>query len=131
MEIWRKIPNFEDYWVSSEGRIKSTRYGRERIMKDFQQGRGYRGIRLGVSHRFYIHQLVAAAFLPIKGEGQQLDHINRIRSDNRAENLRWVTPSENMKNLTTYTRSAHTKVRNGKVVFCRAHTVESTNAVRD
>ena len=35
----------------------------------------------------------------------QIDHINRIRTDNRIENLRWVTPSENMKNKKSRTRN--------------------------
>ena len=40
--------------------------------------------------RFSIHRLVAEAFIP------QVDHKNEIKTDNRAENLRWSTPLNNL-----------------------------------
>ena len=43
-----------------------------------------------------VHRLVAKAFIPNTENKSEVDHINTIRSDNRAENLRWVTPFENM-----------------------------------
>ena len=42
-----------------------------------------------------IHSLVADAFVTGKKEGLQIDHINGIKTDNRAVNLEWVTPKEN------------------------------------
>lgn len=42
-----------------------------------------------------VHRLVAINFVPGYFEGAEVDHINAIRDDNRAENLRWVTPSQN------------------------------------
>jgi hypothetical protein len=55
------------------------------------------------SHSVPVHRLVAYAFLGIDGykKGLYVDHINTVRSDNRAENLRWVTPLENANNETT------------------------------
>ena len=49
--------------------------------------------------KFYIHRLVAETFIKNKDKNKMyVDHINRIRDDNRVENLRWVTYSENNKN---------------------------------
>lgn len=50
---------------------------------------------------YYVHRLVALAFPDICGpmlEGYQVDHINGIRDDNRAENLRCIPAYENMHN---------------------------------
>ena len=47
----------------------------------------------------YIHRLVAEHYIPNPENKPQVDHINRIRNDNRAENLRWVNQAENNLNM--------------------------------
>lgn len=51
--------------------------------------------RDGTRNEYYIHRLVAKAFIPNPDNKPQIDHINTIRTDNRVCNLRWVTASEN------------------------------------
>lgn len=47
----------------------------------------------------YVHQVIMELFGPPKpGPEYQVDHINRIRTDNRISNLRWVTNQENSYN---------------------------------
>ena len=54
--------------------------------------RGYIHIQIGVK-MYKVHRLIMMAFV---GESQQeVDHINRIKTDNRFENLRYCTRSEN------------------------------------
>ena len=49
--------------------------------------------------RYYVHRLICEAFHDICPEDKQVaDHINRIKDDNRPENLRWATISENGRN---------------------------------
>jgi hypothetical protein len=67
--------------------------------------RGYRTVVLhnnGVRKSVYVHILVARAFIPNPEGKLQVNHINEIKSDNRIENLEWVTRTEN-RNHGTFT----------------------------
>jgi len=45
-----------------------------------------------------IHRYIAEQLIPNPDNKEQIDHINRVRHDNRVENLRWVTRKENGEN---------------------------------
>ena len=114
-EIWKDIDGYNGiYQVSNLGRIKSVarfRKGKnnslvplpEKIMKIQDRGRGYLYVNFGMGckHRKYIHRLVAEHFIPNPENKPEIDHINTDRTDNRVENLRWVTHKENMNNSLT------------------------------
>lgn len=53
-------------------------------------------------HNLYVHRLVTQAFIPNPENKPEVDHINAVRDDNRVENLRWVTSTENRINPITY-----------------------------
>jgi hypothetical protein len=100
-EEWKGIDGFRDYEVSNMGRIRSLKWGKQRILKDRKDGCGYSQAILcrdGGEHSHKVHRLVALAFVANPENKPQIDHINRTISDNRAENLRWVTRDENMLN---------------------------------
>ena len=108
-EIWKDVPDFEGlYQVSNLGRVKSCerqdsigRPIKERILKGGATKDGYFSVSLcvrGKCKTFYVHNLVAMAFLGHKPKGHDkvINHINENRKDNRLENLEVVTSRENL-----------------------------------
>lgn len=113
MEIWKEINSYEEYQVSNLGRIKSLKYGKEKILSLRVDTSGYLGLRLSKENkptRYNVHRLVALAFIENPNELPEVDHINRIKTDNRVENLRWASRSENA--LNTKDRLHSTNYRN-------------------
>ena len=90
-------PGFEGlYLVSNIGRIESIRA--KRLLKMPPPVRGYLRVTLHnnkVKYQIGIARLVALAFVPNPDNKHQVNHINGIKHDNRADNLEWVTASEN------------------------------------
>ena len=68
-----------------------------RVLSPGMAGAGYQFVCLVVDGgrlQRYVHRLVAIAFLDDQKE--YVNHKNGIKTDNRVENLEWVTPTENM-----------------------------------
>lgn len=115
-EEWRDVVGYEGlYKVSNHGRVKSIkefdskgRKKKEKILKQTISKVGYLCINIYASNGkcivWNVHVLVAKAFIDNIENKPCIDHINTIRVDNRVENLRWVTYSENNKNPITNKR---------------------------
>lgn len=110
IENWKPVPGFEGrYEVSDRGRVKSlarpipqkngrTRLCGEVILKTEVNNGGYHRVQLWSGnhrHRKYVHRLVLEAFVGPCPDGMEACHWNDDPSDNRLENLRWASQSEN------------------------------------
>jgi hypothetical protein len=78
------------YKVSASGRV-FNKQGRELKQSNFN---GYRTVSIK-NKNYRVHRLVCHAYLPNPENKPHVNHKNGIKSDNRLENLEWVTPREN------------------------------------
>lgn len=90
-----------NYLVYRDGRIYSENFGGK--FKNFHDngiGYMYVGISMGEDgsrkkKKLYVHRMVAECFVPNPNGYNEVNHINGIKNDNRAENLEWVTEKQN------------------------------------
>jgi hypothetical protein len=97
-EIWKPIPDFPGYDISDQGRVRSYKYTTGKILSPNTQRNGYCSVLLCVSgkkHRIQIHRLVLLAFVGPCPIGMEASHNDGCQANNRLENLRWDTPSNN------------------------------------
>ena len=96
-EIWEPVKNFEDrYCVSNFGRVYSIK--RETIMK-LSMLNGYWRVVLYDGNKtkgYYVHRIVAEAFIPNPQNKPIINHIDENRANNKTSNLEWATFSENV-----------------------------------
>jgi len=106
----------DSYEVTADGRVISYKiYPEGKELRGGIAGDGYRSVILtmedGSLKCCYVHRLVAEAFIPNPNNLPIIDHINHIKTDNRVENLRWVTAAENSFGIN---RGKKKKVGSGK-----------------
>jgi hypothetical protein len=98
-EVWKDVNGFPGYMVSSLGRVKGRKGW---ILSPTIRKHGYKSVSLYTTKTEYttvqVSRIVAFAFLPNPENKPHVDHVNRMTGDNRVENLRWATPSENQSN---------------------------------
>lgn len=93
-----------NYLVSPDGTVVNKKTGK--ALKANKDVGGYLHVSIRIDGKTVVkkvHRLVAETYIPIPEELKdcatlQIDHINRVRTDNRVENLRWVSAQDNSRN---------------------------------
>lgn len=111
-----------DLFVDVNGNIYwRDQYGNINLKKQHIDRSGYMYILRGRRMKqLSVHRIVAETFIPNPENKSEVDHINRIRNDNRVENLRWVTRLENAQNRSPK-KSGYTHKKHKKHIFTEPH----------
>ena len=102
-EIWKVIPNYENYEASNFGRIRSidrvvkrdrytTRKIKGKILQQFAKNSGYLQVNLSKNSKIEtktVHRLVAITFLENTNNYTDINHKDENKHNNNVSNLEW------------------------------------------
>lgn len=137
-ERWLPIPDFDGYEVSDIGRVRSYRRNPEgRLLRSHPLPHtGHFTVKLyadAVAVSARVHMLVMQAFVGAPPEGMEVCHNNGIPGDNRLENLRYASRSENIRDAVrhgTHNMTSKTHCKSGHP-FDEANTIARSDGARD
>lgn len=98
MENWRFIEANSDYMVSDHGRILSFKGKSKLIISDVILSNGYKQVQIrqkGVPAIYFVHRLVAKAFIPNPKHLPQVNHLDGNKLNNHVSNLEWCDAYDN------------------------------------
>lgn len=111
METWKAIDGYEGHYeVSDLGRVRSMKYGKEKILKLCKTTNGYLRVGLrkdGQKKMSLVHRLIAEAFIPNPNNLETVNHKDEIKTNNAAINLEWMSREDNV----AYSRPQFSKRR--------------------
>ena len=100
-EIWKPVADYPQYSVSSFGRVRSDNLYSHReplIMNTYPNKDGHMRVRLckdGAVKNYFVHRLVAAAFIANPNGLPVVNHKDENPANNHVDNLEWCTVQEN------------------------------------
>lgn len=98
-EEWRVVIDYEGlYEVSNHGKVRSFCRGKNLILKSWKHYKGHLFLYLsknGERRKFFVHRLVAVAFIPNPQMKLLVNHIDEVKHNNIVTNLEWMTEGEN------------------------------------
>lgn len=97
LETWKTMELYPKYEVSTEGRVRNAKT--HRVYAQWLGKDGYLRMELwldGKKKLMTVHRVVALCYLANPQNLPEINHKNKIKTDNRPENLEWVTRQQNM-----------------------------------
>ena len=103
-EKWETLKNHDDYEISTKYPFNIRKKSNKKIVSEFIRSKKTGYLACALNGKTYDkHRLIGEQFIPNPDNLPQIDHINRDRTDNHINNLRWVSRSDNDKNRTKST----------------------------
>ena len=102
--MWKKIKNYNNYSVNENGEVRNDISGKIKSAY-FCKGNGYYYVDLWENNKIKkipLHRIIAEAFIPNPENKPTIDHADGNRQNNRIDNLRWATYSEQNSRFNTY-----------------------------
>ena len=109
-----EIIGYNKYLIYPDGKVQNKKTKRY-LKQNANNTGGYLSVNLcvdGKPKKHMIHRLVGIHYIPNPENKKCIDHKNRIRTDNRVENLRWATYSENNQNTIVRKDNKSTGIKN-------------------
>lgn len=95
--IWKPIPGLEGFEASNEGHIRNVKT--QKVLNETLINSGYLIVWCSRCGQYLVHRLVCAAFNPTENTSNQVNHINGNTTDNRPENLEWISVGDNVRDF--------------------------------
>lgn len=92
------ITGFSNYVITEDGRVYSFNYSTPRRLHSHITKYGYERVGLcknGKQSLYFVHRLVAEAFIPNTDNKPFINHKDEDKTNNRVDNLEWCTSVEN------------------------------------
>ena len=101
MEHWKAIAGYDGlYEVSDMGRVRSLKYGKDRILKPFNNTCGYLRVYLckdGQRKMLLVHRIVADTFISKPQGLDTVNHKDEDKTNNTVSNLEWMSRADNIR----------------------------------
>ena len=97
-EVWKEIPDYDDYMISNLGKVKSFKKNSDRILKPGIKCEYYFVVLTNNNGKLVsklIHRLLAEAFIENPDNLPNVDHMDSNRLNNNLSNLRQTSQSQN------------------------------------
>ena len=116
MEHWKAIAGYDgQYEVSDQGRVKSLKHGKDKILKPRKDKYGYLQVgicKYGQIKFLLVHRLVAEAFIPNPNNLDTVNHKDEVKTNNTVGNLEWMSQRDNNNYGTRNKRIAEANINN-------------------
>ena len=115
-EVIKDIKGFEGrYTISNLGIVRSLLTGK--IMKPYVTKFGYARVNLRIAHSrdyksYFVHRLVASAFLENKDNLAEVNHKDCNRLNNKVDNLEWMSKEDNIRYSFTHGNASNKGLKN-------------------